>query len=140
MKLAILSLASFTLVLASARPSAAQRTGFAVDRFEPAERGSQFFVNETLDLRGSGRPALGPVLDYGYKPLVVYNLDGSERAAIVRHQLFTHLGGSVALFDRLRLGANLPIAAYQDGGPSAVDTGSGTEAFKPADKPAIGDA
>ena len=111
------------------------RTGFAINRFEPAERGSQFFVNDTLDLRGKGRPAFGAVLDYGYKPLVVYDLEGNERSAIVRHQLFTHLGGGITLADFVRLSANLPIALYQDGENSIVNN----EAFKAADKPAVGD-
>jgi outer membrane protein OmpA-like peptidoglycan-associated protein len=123
------------LVLTFADDAAAQRTGFAIDRFEPAERGSQFFVVDNLDLRGAARPALGAVLDYGYKPLVVYDLDGNERSAIVRHQTWVHLGGSLVIADRLRLGLNVPIAVYQDGDPSSLNG----ETYKPSDKPAIGD-
>lgn len=114
---------------------AQSRSGFAVDRFEPAERGSQFFVNDTLDFRGDLRPAIGATLDYGYKPLVVYDRAGNERSALVRHQLFTHLGGSLVLADRLRLGLNLPIAVYQDGETTIV----GNDRFKAADKAAVGD-
>ncbi|HEY8074593.1 MAG TPA: thrombospondin type 3 repeat-containing protein, partial [Labilithrix sp.] len=115
--------------------AAAQRSGFGIDRFEPAERGSQMFVVDTLDIRGKARPALGAVLDYGYKPLVFYDKDGNEKSAIVRHQLFTHVGGGVVLADRLRLAVNLPIALYQDGEESVVNG----ETLKPADKPAVGD-
>src|SRR6185312_17322374 len=50
-----------------------------------------------------------------YKPFVLYNADDSERAAIVRHQLFAHLGAGIVLFDRLRLDASLPVAFWQDG-------------------------
>ncbi len=113
----------------------AQQTGFAIDRFEPSERGSQLFVNDTLDFRGDLRPALGAVLDYGYKPLVVYDTAGNERSAIVRHQLFTHVGGSLVLADRVRFALNLPIALYQDGESTVVNG----EAFKGSDKAAIGD-
>lgn len=126
--------AAFAVVTTSiAFDAAAQRQeGFGLNRFEPAERGSQLFVVDTLDLRGHGRPAIGATFDYGYKPLVLYEIDGTtERAAIVRHQLFAHLGGSVVLWDRLRLGLNIPVALYQDGDP--------TQTFKPADKPAFGD-
>jgi OmpA-OmpF porin, OOP family len=123
------------LVLSSTRPASAQETGFAVNRFEPSERGSGFFVTDTLDLRGHVRPALGAVFDYGYKPLVFYGLEGNERAAIVRHQLFSHLGGSLVLWDRLRLGLNLPVALYQDGERAVVNG----VPLKQADKPAIGD-
>jgi OmpA-OmpF porin, OOP family len=126
-------------VLASTETASAQRTGFALDRFEPAERGSQFFVNDTLDFRGNARPAFGATLDYGYKPLAVYDTAGNERSAIVRHQLFTHVGGALVLAERLRIGLNLPIALYQDGESSIVNVNGVNERFKAADKPAIGD-
>jgi OmpA-OmpF porin, OOP family len=126
-------------LLAWVGPASAQRTGFAVNRFEPAERGSQLFVNDTLDFRGHMRPALGATLDYGFKPLVVYDVGGTERSALVRHQLFTHIGGSVVLGDRMRLGLNLPVAIYQDGESSIVNVEGVNERFRPADKAAIGD-
>jgi outer membrane protein OmpA-like peptidoglycan-associated protein len=99
--------------------AAAGPIGFDVNRFDPSESGSDWFANESLDLRGNGRLALGLVGDYGYKPFVLYNGDDSERAAIVRHQLFAHFGVGLVLFDRLRLDASLPVALYQDG-----DTGT----------------
>jgi outer membrane protein OmpA-like peptidoglycan-associated protein len=127
---------STALALSISTPARAQsRTGFAIDRFDPAERGSQFFVNDTLDFRGDLRPAAGATLDYGYKPLVVYDRAGNERAAIVRHQLFTHVGGAIVIGDRLRLGLNLPIAVYQDGEAAVLDG----QRFKAADKAALGD-
>ena len=127
--------ATSALLMSFASAASAQQTGFAIDRFEPAERGSQFFVLDNLDLRGDARPALGAVLDYGYKPLVVYDTNGNERSAIVRHQTFVHLGGSLVLADRLRLGLNLPVAIYQDGDPSSLNG----QTYKPATEPAIGD-
>jgi OOP family OmpA-OmpF porin len=127
--------ATSALLMSFASAASAQQTGFAIDRFEPAERGSQFFVVDNLDLRGAARPALGAVLDYSYKPLVVYDTNGNERSAIVRHQTFVHLGGSLVLADRLRLGLNVPVAIYQDGDPSRLDG----QAYKPATEPAIGD-
>jgi OOP family OmpA-OmpF porin len=114
---------------------AQERTGFALNRYEPAERGSQFFVVDNLDIRGHLRPAIGATLDYAYKPLVVYNLDETERAAVVRHQMFAHLGGSIVLVDRLRLGVNLPLALYQDGESSRVNG----QDFQASTKPAVGD-
>jgi hypothetical protein len=118
----------------------AQRTGFGINRFEPAERGSQFFVNDTLDFRGkSARPAIGATLDYAYKPLVVYDLNGNERSAVVRHQVFTHLGGSLVVGERLRVGLNLPLAIYQDGETSDVRIGTTDLQLRGADKAAIGD-
>ncbi|MEY4514285.1 MAG: hypothetical protein RLZZ450_6407, partial [Pseudomonadota bacterium] len=34
-------------------------SGFALDRFEPSERGSEWFSQDSLDLRGHLRPAIG---------------------------------------------------------------------------------
>jgi OOP family OmpA-OmpF porin len=131
----LLGCAAIALGMVWSGSAAAQRSGFALDRFEPAEHGSQLFVVDTLDMRGGARPALGAVLDYGYKPLVAYDKDGNEKSAIVRHQLFTHVGGGIVIADRLRLALNLPLALYQDG----EETQLNGEVFKPADKPAIGD-
>jgi len=45
--------------------------GFALSRFEPAERGSHFFSSESLNWKSSGLPVFGFVADYAYKPLVI---------------------------------------------------------------------
>jgi len=133
--IAVGSVSAIALSLLLPGSARAQTQGFAIDRFEPAERGSQFFVVDNLDLRGAARPALGAVLDYGYKPLVAYDLDGNERSAVVRHQAWVHLGGSLVLEDRVRLAFNVPVAVYQDGDATSLNG----ESFKPSDKPAIGD-
>src|ERR1700755_2901668 len=118
-------------VLGSPRESAAQTEGFSINRFDAAERGSDWFVGESLDLRGHGRGALGIVGDYAYKPLVLYNLDGSERSVLVQHQLFTHIGGSVNLWNRLRLstGISLGILSASETprfGPLTIEPQTGT--------------
>jgi OOP family OmpA-OmpF porin len=92
----------------------------ALNRFEPSETGSDWFANESLDLRGNFRPALGVVGDFAYKPYILKNPDGSENTAIVSTQFYVHLGASINLFDRLRLGVSLPIAAEQDGRSKTV--------------------
>ena len=47
--------------LLSTSPAGAQSTasGFALDRFNPSERGSEWFALDSLDLRGQARPAIG---------------------------------------------------------------------------------
>lgn len=108
--------------LTPSRAALAQSTsGFAVLRFEPAERGSAMLVNDTLELRGQGRPAIGATMDYAHEPLVALGPGGVERFAPVRHQLFVHLGASFVLADRVRLGVDVPFAAYQDGEAGAAD-------------------
>jgi outer membrane protein OmpA-like peptidoglycan-associated protein len=49
--------------------------------------------------------------------------------------MFAHVGGSLVLADRLRFGASLPFAMYQDGEPALV----GGQALSAATAPAFGD-
>jgi outer membrane protein OmpA-like peptidoglycan-associated protein len=104
-------------VLATGGSAAAQpvATGLALDRFDPAERGSEWFALDTLDLRGRVRPAIGADLDWGHKPLVLYDVNDRPVGSVVGDQLFVHAGASLVLWDRLRLGFNLPIAIVQTG-------------------------
>ena len=103
-----------SVALATA-PAFAQNAGFGVSRFEPAERGSDWFATDSLDLSGHGRLTVGALGEYQYRPLVIYNADDSVRASVVEHLLRIHPGASFVLWERLRLGANLPVALYADG-------------------------
>lgn len=122
---------------ALAASSLAQETseGFALGRFDVAERGSDWFVGESLDLRGHPRGSIGVTADYAYKPLVFYTPEGEESASVVTHQLFLHVGGSLVLWDRLRLATNIPIAAYTGGNPVQV----GNEVVAPESGASLGD-
>jgi len=102
-----------TLAVQAAAQSSSE--GFALNRFDPSERGSDWFSTESLDLRGHNRTAIGLVGDWSYKPLVLYNADGDELTAIVKHQLFAHLGFSQIMWNRVRLGASLPVAVLVSG-------------------------
>ncbi len=131
----VLAVPALLGALMALEPRADADTGFALDRFEPAARGSVWFSQDSLDLEGRLRPALGVVADYAFRPLVIYDPTGSERSALVRHQLFTHLGASVVLSSRFRLAANLPIAVYQDGDGGSLN---GVRYTSPT-QPALGD-
>jgi OOP family OmpA-OmpF porin len=96
-------------------------TGFALDHFQPSERGSDWFANESLDLRGKVRPALGVVFDYADKPLSAYDANGNRLATLVSYQAFAHVGGSINLFDRLRLGLSLPVLMSTGGDTTYVN-------------------
>ncbi|MEP7049551.1 MAG: OmpA family protein [Pseudomonadota bacterium] len=103
-------------VLAAPRVAHAQQNqGFSLDRFDPAERGSDWFAADSLDLRGHGRLILGATADWAEKPLVLSAPNGDPQTAIIQRQLFAHVGAAVLLADRLRLGINVPIALYQSG-------------------------
>lgn len=94
--------------------------GFALNRLEPAERGSEWFVADGLDFRGDARPAMGLVLDWARRPLVFRGGDGTS-TTLIESQLFAHFGSSMVLGERLRLGASLPVALQQAGESMTID-------------------
>lgn len=109
-----LAVAVLSLLGTVSATSASAPRGFAVDRFEPSERGSWFFIGDSLDFRR--RYALGVVGAHSYRSLVGYTgSDGTDRVDLVRHQLVIHAGGSIVLAERLRLALDAPLVAYQDG-------------------------
>jgi outer membrane protein OmpA-like peptidoglycan-associated protein len=128
-------LVAFAILLASVPAAAQEAKGFNLNRFDPSERGSDWFVLDSLDLRGHKRHAIGVVADYAYKPLVIYEPDGAERAAVIKWQAFTHLGASLVLWDRVRAGFSLPILLSQFSENSHI----GATTFKPATNSTIGD-
>jgi len=105
--------------LAEAQVNPQRAQGFGINRFDPSDRGSEWFASDSLDMRGHLRFAAGLVSDYAYKPLVLYSLDGQEQAAIVEHQLFWHLGAALTLFNKVKIGVDIPFAVYNAG-----DTGT----------------
>lgn len=118
----ILSLAALVSHSAQAQQSTESAQGFAINRYNPAERGSQWFALDSLDLRGHVRPAVGATLDLAYKPLVIYKPDGSEDTTVINTQFFAHIGASLVLWERLRVGVNFPFALQQSGEKGTVGT------------------
>ena len=131
--------ASILACCAFATEASAQQVGgnFSVNHFNPSERGSEWFVLDSLDLRGSLRPVVGVVGDWAARPLVVYNGDGSLQSSIVRNQATLHAGASVALWERVRLGLDAPLQIYADG--QRGDLGGGVLVLPPAHSAALGD-
>src|SRR6185369_6072482 len=72
-------------------------------------------------MRGHLRPAAGVLAEWSHKPLVLYDKDGNETAAIVKNQLFVHFGGSINILDTLRISLDLPLAALNSGDEGSVD-------------------
>jgi OmpA-OmpF porin, OOP family len=136
-KLRALSCAAFVASLLLPTTLHAAPDGFAINRFEPSERGSSWFVLESLDLRGHKRPAAGAVIDYQYRPLAIYEKDGSVRSAIVGHVLTTHLGGGIVMWERVRFSANLPVVLYTEGEKGSL---GGVTYDPPQSSTTIGDA
>jgi outer membrane protein OmpA-like peptidoglycan-associated protein len=94
---------------------------FDANRFEPAERGSDWFVLDSLDFRGGARPAFGITAQYAHRPLEIYDQtagvrsEGTSQVAPIRNQLMLHPGLSFVLANRIRLGATLPVQLIGEG-------------------------
>ena len=94
----------------------------ALNRYEPAERGSEWFANESLDFRGDFRPAFGAIGDYGHAPYTILNPDGTKNAVVIENAMYLHLGMAFVVIERLRVGLHLPIAVAQNGTSRTIDS------------------
>lgn len=108
----------------------AQDARVAADRVEPSERGSEWLVNESLDLVGALRPSAGAVLSRATRPVV---LPGN---APVEDLVVVHVGSSVTLVDRVRLAFNLPLQLYGGGKRATLD---GADVLPPTKEQGAGD-
>lgn len=122
-------------VLSGGAAAAQEQPGFASNHFNPSDRGSRWFALDSLDIFGDGRIALGIVNDYSYRSVVGYRPDGTVAGALVENQLYSHLGGSVILADRIRIGLNVPLQLYADGDALTIN---GVR-YEPASDVAVGD-
>lgn len=117
-----LSLLAVAAALAVApKASAQEQSGYAENHLSPSERGSRWFVLDSVEIRGSGRLALGVVNDYSYRSLAHYASDGDVDASIVRNQVIMHLGGSIVVADRLRFGISVPLQVFADGRTATIN-------------------
>jgi outer membrane protein OmpA-like peptidoglycan-associated protein len=120
-----------------AAPLDAAAQGFSLNRFEPAERGSNWFVLDHLDLDGHLRPAVGATFDYQYQPLALKEgPDKDVRTAVVGHVITMDVGANVVLWHRLRIGASLPVLFYNEGESATL---RGQTLSSPADQQGVGD-
>jgi outer membrane protein OmpA-like peptidoglycan-associated protein len=115
--------------------------GYAANQFEPSEAGSEWFANESLDLRGKFRPAIGVLADYSTNQIKFMNPDNTSNGSVVANLFYVHVGASLTILDRLRLGVNLPVALYQQGSQVAYVNSAGfaTATYAPPGQAAIGD-
>jgi OmpA-OmpF porin, OOP family len=75
--------------------------------------------------------------EYAHRPLVLVTPAGDEIAAPVTDQAFVHIGASFALFDRVLLGVDMPLAVIQggdeSGGRISGVTFPAADGFEPGD-------
>lgn len=95
-----------------------------LNRYNPSWAGDHFFGVESPHAAGHLDVHGGLILDYAHNPLVLRRVfdDGEEDVgAIVEHQLFLHLNATFALWERLAINVDAPIALFQDGDAPTAD-------------------
>ncbi len=137
LSLMVLGTVGLTSAHASAQLAPGEVPGYAASVFEPSERGSDWFANESNDYRGKFRLALGAVGDYSYRGVIAaYHEDGSVHASTLRNQMLLHTGGSLVLADRFRIGLSVPLQLYADGHSDRIN---GTTYVPPLHEQSVGD-
>lgn len=88
-----------------------------IDRFQPALPDDHFFGVE-----GGARavPQIQLLGDYGFRPLSLYTDDNQRIADLIRDRQVTHVSAALGLWDRLLVGADMPLVLLSRGGSTAV--------------------
>jgi len=100
--------AALACTLLTSRAASAQ----LLDRFDPAERGSRFFVADSLELEAARpRVAAGVVVSYARELRTFEQARGDREAStLVSSSLWIRPGASIAIAPGARLGLDVPIA------------------------------
>ncbi len=115
--------------------AAQEQAGYAANHMNPSERGSRWFVLDSLEIQGDGRLAIGMVNDYSYRSLVAYQPNDNVQSSVVRNQYVAHLGASMVIADRFRVGASVPLQLFADGHTATINFIT----HRPAEDVAVGD-
>src|SRR5690606_13011803 len=111
----VLSLAVAGALAAPAAHAQSSLGGYALDQLDPAPAGDDFFAVRSAAVAGHLEPRAHVMLDVALEPLEVAGGD-----AVVSEQVFVHAAASLALFDRLLLSLDLPVAVAQGGDDPTV--------------------
>ena len=120
------------MVLLTASAARGDGSGFAVDGFEPAEWGGDWFANASLDLRGHLRPAVGATYSWAYRSYVLQGKSGEQQAQVLTDQMWLHVGGAMVLIHRLRFGLDVPMVVFQHGDDLGAIAGPKPDPKSPA--------
>lgn len=105
-----------------------------LERFDPAERGSRFFVADSLELDGSLRFTTGLATSYSSQLRTFRQAGDPEQSSLIAESLWFHPGASLVMSPGARFGLDVPVAV-QRGTGAALD-----RVFYPAPgSPRLGD-
>jgi hypothetical protein len=115
--------------------------GVALSRFEPSERGSRFFLADSLELRPHGAAPAGSLLSTGiasswaWRAATYGTRAEGERSRLVGHAIYLHPGASIVLPPGARFALDVPVVAFQSG----EDTSLSGRLHPAPPSPALGD-
>lgn len=123
------------LALCAPDAAAQEAPSVALNQYQPSPAGDAFFGVPAPWIGGHLVPRFAVTFDYARDPLVLVDQDGERRATIVSSQAYLHLGASFALFDRLLIAADFPLAVLQTGSEEEIGgvTIPSAEGFEPGD-------
>ncbi|MFO0758155.1 MAG: OmpA family protein [Byssovorax sp.] len=105
-----------TTALASPALAADPPPSLALDRFDPAPAGDRMFGVESPFTAGHLTPHAMVLFDYAHNPLVLRTRNTGDRITnVVDNQLFLHINGSFALWNKLNINLDIPAALLQTG-------------------------
>lgn len=133
MKLSSLAATASAAALLTAAGAARSQSagGFALDQFEPTPAGDVFFGVPSPAAPGHLEPRALLMFDYAGRPIHL----ATEDADVVSAQALLHFNVSLALWDRLLVSADMPLAIVQ----SDEDPGIPGITFTQLSAPAAGD-
>ncbi|WP_437563665.1 OmpA family protein [Sorangium sp. So ce542] len=121
--------ASAAVLMTLASASRGQSTGgFSLDRFEPAPAGDAFFGVPSPAAPGHLAPRVHAMLDYAHRPI---HSSGDTPIDLVSSQVFLRLDASLALWDRVLLSIDAPLAIAQGGDDPGIPGVEFTELTAP---------
>jgi outer membrane protein OmpA-like peptidoglycan-associated protein len=104
--------------------AAADTPSLALDRFEPAPAGDRMFGVPSPYAAGAFTPHVMLLGDYAHDPLIVHeNGTSNSPGAVVSSQLYLNLDVGLALWNRLMLDVDVPVALAQGGDNPPAGTG-----------------
>ncbi len=127
---------ALALTALTASSTAGAQQGIPLDRFDPAPVGDRMFGVPSPFVAGHLVVHAGVLLDYAHDPLVLRSVkDDTNEGPVIANDLFLHVNGSLALWNRLLINVDVPIALAQSGSSPTV----GGVSFPSPDKAQMGE-
>lgn len=115
-KITFVGVAATAAVVATMGSARAEQPSLALNRFDPAQAGDRMFTVPSPFVAGALTPHFMLVGDYAHNPLLVSTAKSDQVVgAVVGSQMFLHLNGTLALWNRVNINLNAPLAVLQSG-------------------------